>query len=377
MSLASLVWISFTRNWLRTCFVVVAVIAAFGLFGALETIRFQRDAPPVDGDIVIVASDGMGALPVTYENDILALGTVQSAIGLSGIPVQNPESASQPTIITGVNGANLGATLPGMHISRELTARWLDQRSGAICDERTVRERGWRVNDHLSFALMAGQRTKSGTDQVELVLVGTYSNGSMLSGLVTHTDYLANLLPYRPTMGSIFVRPRDTRRALDLAVQIDALFQTQALPTRSAPISDYRQQAMRNASTVRLIIQGTLAVSFFTMVLIVANALAQSVRERTGEMALLHALGFQGRTVLFLVIAECVALLAVGAAVGLALAAGAFAFHFVDGTTESWMLPAHTIVYGGLVVLAGASLASLLPCWELARLPVADALRRL
>jgi ABC-type antimicrobial peptide transport system permease subunit len=94
-------------------------------------------------------------------------------------------------------------------------------------------------------------------------------------------------------------------------------------------------------------------------------------------MALLHALGFQGRTVLFLVIAEAVALLAVGAAVGLALAAGAFAFHFVNPVTESWMLPAHTILYGALVVLAAALVTSLLPCWELARLPVADALRRL
>jgi putative ABC transport system permease protein len=113
------------------------------------------------------------------------------------------------------------------------------------------------------------------------------------------------------------------------------------------------------------------------MVLIVANALAQSVRERTGEMALLHALGFQGRTVLLLVVAESLALLAVGAAVGLALAAGAFAFHFVNAVTESWMLPAHTILYGGLVVLGSALVTSLLPCWELARLPVADALRRL
>jgi len=377
MSLASLVWISFTRNWLRTCFVLVAVIAAFGLFGALETIRYQRDVPPADADVVIVSPDGTGALPFTYESDILALESVRSGIGLIGLAVQNPESASQPMFIVGVKSANLADTLPGTHIRRELTARWLDVRNGAICDERTMRERGWRVNDHLSFALIAGMTTKSGTNQVELVLVGTYSNGSLLSGLVTHADYLANLMPNPIAMGNMFVRPRDTHRALELALQIDELFKTQAMPTRSAPISDFRQQAMRSASTVRIITQGILAVSFFTMVLIVANALAQSVRERTGEMALLHALGFQGRTVLLLVVAESCVLLAVGAVVGLALAAGAFAFHFVNTDTESWMLPAHTILYGGLVVLACALVTSLLPCWELARLPVADALRRL
>lgn len=141
MSLASLVWISFTRNWLRTCFVLLAVIAAFGLFGALETIRFQRDAPPADADVVIVSPDGPGALPLTYENDILALETVRAGTGLSGVGVQNPESASQPMFIAGVNSANLADTLPGMHISRELMAQWLDTRNGAICDARTVRER--------------------------------------------------------------------------------------------------------------------------------------------------------------------------------------------------------------------------------------------
>jgi putative ABC transport system permease protein len=240
-----------------------------------------------------------------------------------------------------------------------------------------ARERGWHVNDHLSFAMMGGVTTKKGTNQFELVLVGTYSNGSMISGLVTHADYVAELFPRDLPVGSFFVRARDVRRANDVAREIDDLFKTQAQPTRSAPVSDFRRQAMQNADTIGMIIRGTLAVSFFTMVLIVANALAQSVRERLGEMALLHALGFQGRTVLLLVLAESVVLLAVGAAAGLALAGGAFALHVVNTPDGSWLLPAHTFLFGGLFVLGSALVAAVLPCWELARLPVADALRRM
>lgn len=377
MSLASLVWISFARNWLRTSFVLIAVIAAFGLFGALETIRFQGDTPAADDDTIIVASDTVGGLPRTYENDILALDSVESAIALFAVPLQNPESASQPLILWAVNAARLGATLPGAHISPQLTERWAATRIGALCDERMAREHGWRVNEHLSFALMAGMMTKKGTSQVELVLVGTYSNGSLISGLVTHGDYLTELFPQNMPIGNIFVRARDPRRSVDTARRIDDLFKTQAQPTRSAPLSDLRRQAMKNADTIRMIIRGTLAVSFFTMVLIVANALAQSVRERLGEMALLHALGFQGRTVLLLVLAESVALLAIGALAGLALAGGAFALHIVNGPTNSWLLPAHTFLFGGLFVLGSAFIAAVLPCWELSRLPVADALRRM
>lgn len=377
MTLASLVWASFTRNWLRSSFVLVAVIAAFSLFGALETLRFQREAPPADGNIINVSSDGMGGLPITYENEILALEGVLSATAIQGLPLQNPESASQPMIVAGVNSATVAATLPGMYLTPELTARWRAIRNGAICDERTMRERGWRVTDHLSFALLAGMVTKKGTNQLEVVIVGTYRNGSLLSNLVTHADYLTELMPFPPPVGTIVVQPRDAGRAPDLARRIDRHFETQPQPTRSTPLSEFRRQSLKRFAIIGTIIRGTLAVSFFTMVLIVANALAQSVRERLGEMALLHALGFQGRTVLLLVLAESLAMLAVGAVAGLALATGAFALHIVEAPDNSLLLPLHTVLFAALIVLGSALIAVLLPCWELARLPVADALRRL
>lgn len=59
---------------------------------------------------------------------------------------------------------------------------------------------------------------------------------------------------------------------------------------------------------------------FFTLVLLTGNAMAQAVRERIPELAVLKTLGFTNRTVLALVLSESVLLLVLGGAVGLGLA---------------------------------------------------------
>jgi putative ABC transport system permease protein len=60
---------------------------------------------------------------------------------------------------------------------------------------------------------------------------------------------------------------------------------------------------------------------FFTLVLLTGNTMAQAVRERVPELAVLKTLGFSSLSVLGLVLAESVLLLLLGGAVGIALSA--------------------------------------------------------
>jgi putative ABC transport system permease protein len=59
---------------------------------------------------------------------------------------------------------------------------------------------------------------------------------------------------------------------------------------------------------------------FFTLVLLTGNTMAQAVRERIPELAVLKTIGFSRRSVLTLVLGEAVLLLAIGASIGLFLA---------------------------------------------------------
>jgi putative ABC transport system permease protein len=110
---------------------------------------------------------------------------------------------------------------------------------------------------------------------------------------------------------------------------------------------------------------------------VVTNALTQSVRERLGELAVMQALGFQQRTVLLLVLAEAFTLFAAGAIVGLMLANIGFAFEIAGARTVYDVLPPHTLVMAAFHAVLCASIAAMLPCWELSKLRVSDALRRI
>lgn len=149
------------------------------------------------------------------------------------------------------------------------------------------------------------------------------------------------------------------------------------MPTISAPLYEVRQSSARDASTVRLIILGALAISFFTLVLILTNALVQSVRERIGEMAVMQALGFQRATILSLILAEALLLFAAGALLGLVLSNVGFTYEIAGMRSNSDVLPMHTVITAMACVAACAFLSVLAPWRELSRCAVADALRRL
>jgi putative ABC transport system permease protein len=115
----------------------------------------------------------------------------------------------------------------------------------------------------------------------------------------------------------------------------------------------------------------------FTILLVVANTMMQTVRERTSELAVLKTLGFSNGSVLALVLAESLFLAALGGSIGLLIVAA-----FVQrgdptgGLLPAWVLPRQDLAIGaGLVVLLGM-LAGAVPALQAMRLRISDALRR-
>jgi putative ABC transport system permease protein len=120
------------------------------------------------------------------------------------------------------------------------------------------------------------------------------------------------------------------------------------------------------------------AVVFFTLLLVTGNTMAISVRERTGELAVLKTVGFSDRGVLALVMGESLLLAVLGGALGIGLAkAFTLGGDPTNGMLPSFYLPPRGIVAGGTLALAVGLLAGLLPAVAAMRLQVVDALRKL
>jgi putative ABC transport system permease protein len=119
-----------------------------------------------------------------------------------------------------------------------------------------------------------------------------------------------------------------------------------------------------------------LAAVFFTMLVLTGNVMAQSVRERTGELAILKTLGFTDGTVTRLVLAEAGLLLALGAAAGMGSAVALLPplNAAMGGRFPPLFVSAETWTAGGAIAAALALAVGVLPALRARRLRIVDAL---
>ena len=114
----------------------------------------------------------------------------------------------------------------------------------------------------------------------------------------------------------------------------------------------------------------------FNILLIAANTMAQTVRERTNELAVLKTLGFTNGTVLGLVLAESLFITLLGGGLGLGVA-----WLFVQGGDPTggalpiFVLPSRDVTIGAGLAVSMGVLAGLLPAVAAMRLRIVDALR--
>jgi putative ABC transport system permease protein len=114
---------------------------------------------------------------------------------------------------------------------------------------------------------------------------------------------------------------------------------------------------------------------FFTLLLLTGNTMAQSIRERIPELAVLKTIGFSNPTVLALVLSESVLLLTLGGLCGLVLARLSLPVIRTasGGQLDVAMRPETWLLGLGLMLLIGVAVG-LPPAWRAMRLRIVDAL---
>ncbi len=179
---------------------------------------------------------------------------------------------------------------------------------------------------------------------------------------------------------SFQVRVREAARSREISRQIVRLFANSGTPTNSISRREASEN-MANSDGHRALATSVVgAAGLFMILLLVANWIAQSVRERTPELAMLKALGFRNRTLMGLVVCEAAIPCIAGAALGL-LVAGQLArwpAKFLPGDFAN--LPVPTMSVGVMLQAIGfavvlALLSSVVPLMRVARVSVVSQLR--
>ena len=193
-------------------------------------------------------------------------------------------------------------------------------------------------------------------------------------------DYLSESAPpwAQNIAGWYVVRVAPGSDAVQVTKDVDATFGNSAWETRTQTESAFMSSFVEQMGNIEFLMSAIGAVVFFTLLLVTGNTMAISVRERTGELAVLKTVGFSDRGVLVLVLFESLLIAVLGGGLGIALAKGlTLRGDPTNGMLASFYLSPGGMAAGAALALSVGLIAGLLPAVSAMRLQVVDALRRL
>lgn len=382
MKYFSLVWAQLFRSRTRTLLTLLSVVAAFLLFGMLDSVRVAfSSGGSVEGANRLVTASRLSitqSLPIRLETQIRQVDGVRDvAYGMwfGGI-YQDPKNFF-PNFSVSPNYFDVYREL---QIDPAQLEDWKQTRTGAIVGETLANQFGWKIGD--TIPLQATIFPRGGSNDWPLELKGIYrSKDRALAAneerqLMMNWKYFDESNDYIKNQVSWYTVTLDNPdHSSRVAQAIDAISANSDHETKTQTESAFQQAFVKQFADIGMIVTSIMGAVFFTLLLLTGNTMAQAVRERIPELATLKTLGFKDSTVLTLVMVESVLLIGLGGLIGMGLAALVLP---AIAPKSMGMLPPHvptpTWLMGiGLIVVIGV-VVGLLPALRAKRLKIVDAL---
>jgi putative ABC transport system permease protein len=380
-----LVWSNLKRKKLRSAFTLLSIAVAFILFGYLAAIRIAFNAgvevSGADRLLVVHKVSIIQPLPISYRERIAAVDGVEAVTHLNwfGGIYQDPKNFFGQMAVDPETFLEL---YPEYLLPEEQKRAWLADKAGAIVGRVTAERFGWKVGDKIPIQATI-YRKADGSSAWEFNLAGIYDGAEKAtdtSSFYFHYDYLnegaggGNL----GFVGWYGIRIADPARAEQVAARIDGLFANSPAETKTQTEKALAQSFANQVGNIGQMITFILAAVFFTILLVAGNTMAQSVRERTAELAVLKTLGFSHGKVLGLVLVESCLLAALGGVLGLGVAWTLITVlgDPTNGSLPVFYFPDRDVALGVALTLLLGLVTGLLPAVQAMRLRIVDALRR-
>ncbi|MGB9428836.1 MAG: FtsX-like permease family protein [Gammaproteobacteria bacterium] len=384
MNTSTLIWGALKRHKARTIFTFLSVVVAFILFSLLAAVRYG-----MMGQLTVSVAERLDTnnkvsqgnpLPLSYYQKIVTIPGVAAVTYLTGFNgyYKDPKNAFQilafsPTIFTVYAEAKLPLG--------QLRA-WLTDRQGVIVGPDIAKRMGWKVGDTIPVQSKVPQ--KDGSTTWYFHLLGIYHADlptAYQSFFIGHYQYFNEGVADAKSQNLVFQyieRVDDPRNTTRISNAIDTLF------ANSSPQTLTQSEVQETVSFIRqfgnitaMVIYIGIAV-FFSLLLIVGNTLAQSVRERTSEFAMFRALGFKRGWIILLVFQESLLLIVSGGILGLILGylVTRLLYPGVGNLLQTFGMTWNAAGVGIALSLLFGIVAALVPMQRVTRLQVAEALRR-
>jgi putative ABC transport system permease protein len=325
-----LVWAALFRRKTRTLFTLLSVLAAFLLFGLLDSVRtaFTNAGGSAAGVDRLVT---MSKLSFTVSLPKSLLPRIQAVPGVAEVSYanwfggiyQDPKNFFANEAVA----ENFLDLFPEWVMPEEQREAFKHTRSGAVVGASLAQRFNWKIGDKIPLQAPAFPQ-KNGSNTWTFDLVGIFhvkdpKLASQENIMFFNWDYFNEATQFGGgnTVGWYEVKVADRKQADAVAQRIDVLSADSDHETKTQTEQAFTAAFISQFADIGLIVGSIMGAVFFTLVLLTGNTMAQAVRERIPELAVLKTIGFSSVSILALVLAEAVLLLFLGGAVGIALAA--------------------------------------------------------
>jgi len=365
------------RRTLLTAGSVAVSILLLVIFWAVY--RFLEAPPAAEGDrshlvlIVMARTSLIQPMPLSYRARIERMPGVRAVTQVFWFDARYK---NEDTVIASLSldPKIVRTFFPDWQLSSALWDQFLHERTAAIASRQLAAKYGWKLGDHIyvSSPSYFGRG-------VDLTLRGIYEGKEEQSYLVFHWDYLDEVLGRPNVTLQFWILAESPEVVPGLMKQVDVEFRNETVQTLTQTVKQMTLNFVSWFGNVKLILAGMSGAVAFAVLLIVANSMAMSIRERTSELAVLRALGFRNRQVLALLAAESLAISLVGALAGSLGAWGICrvlaGYTIGGGLLVNLQIGAPGAAFSILCAAVIGLVSTLVPALHAARLNIAEALR--
>lgn len=326
MKYAKLIFKNILRNKRRTLLTISSLVVSLFLIISLATILTEFDRGTEEASPLRLVSRHAVSLgfviPMAHLQKMKTVPGVKEAMPFSwfgGIYKDERNFFAN----FAVDARKMRDVIPEIKMSDADWQAFINDRQGAIVGAKLVKLYGFTPGQRITL------KSPIYNQEVEFIIRGVYT-GSDEKTLYFQYDYLNELLPaWAKDQVSTFSIVANTAEDVPRVGQaIDSIFANTDAPTKTESEREFALSFQTMMGGVKTFLYAIMAAITFSLLLVMGNTMAMTVRERTKEVGTLKAIGFQRGTITALFLGEALIVACIGAAIG--IGAAALLFRSVD-----------------------------------------------
>jgi len=253
---------------------------------------------------------------------------------------------------------------------------WQRDQAGAVADAELAKKYGWKIGDRIVL---------KGTIwpvNLELTLRGIFTAPQPTITLYFNQKYVEEAVSYaKGNTGTFNILADSPTDVPKVATALDDMFRNSPYPTKTESEKAFQLSFISSLGNVKAFILSICFAVVFATLLVSANTMAMSIRERTREVAVLKTIGFTRQKILGLYVGEAVTVALIGGILGALLASAMIAglkhvpgmgFFFLGMSVSSI-----TITLAITVAALVGFLSAIFPAYHAARVDIVEGLRHI